>query len=122
MTKLALRILDENGRIDCIFGTFWAYIHKRVLVIGHCCWVLHLVEAHQVADYLLVQICLTISLDQIHEDIDCPARLITEDLARGDIIGSDQVGRLVFLDFSQLGTSLLEFAIENVHESFVEAD
>ena len=84
-------------------------------------WVEHLIEAHHVRDHLFVDVCLPVVLDELSENIDCTAGLVAENLARGDVISGNDVGRFVFLCFAQFGASLLELTVEDVHESSVEA-
>ena len=90
-------------------------------MICHRSRIVDLIEAHQVADDLLVQVCFPVTLDKVHEDVNGPSGLVAENLARSDVIGRHEVSRLVLLHFTQLGAGLLELPVENVDESFIEA-
>ena len=121
MRELPLHVLNVDGCIDRVFRALRADVNKSVFMVCNGGRVEHFIKAHHVRDHLFVYVCLTIVLDELSENIDCTAGLIAEDLARGDVIGCNDVGRFVLLCFSQFGAGLLELTVEDVHESSVEA-
>jgi len=69
-------------------------------VVGYCGWVVNFIEAHHVRDHLFIDVCLTIALDEIHQDLDGTPCLIAEYLASGNVIRSHNIGGLVLLDIT----------------------
>ena len=121
MRELPLHVLNVNRRIDCIFRALRTDVNKSVFMVCNGGWVEDLIEAHHVRDYLFVDVCLPVVLDEFGENINSTAGLVAENLARGNVISCNYVCRFVFLCFSQFGAGLLEFTVEDVHESSVEA-
>jgi hypothetical protein len=91
-------------------------------VITHSGRVVHLVETHQIRDDLLINVRLSIAFNQLHENVNGPSRLVTENLTRCNIVGCNNVCRLVLLNFSKLGASILKVSIKNVHKGSIETD
>ena len=91
-------------------------------MITHCGRVVYLVEAHQIRNYLLIDVRFPITLNKLHQDVNSAPCLIAENLASRDVVSRHNIGWLVLLHFSKLGTSFLKVSIENVHERSIEAN
>ena len=90
-------------------------------MVRYCGRVVHFVEWHHVLNYLLIDVSLAVTPDQVHENVNGPACLIAKDLACRDVVCRHDVGWLVLLHVSEFAASLLKFAFEYVYEGRIKA-
>lgn len=113
--------MDFHSGIDRIFAILGTDAKESVLVVADCGRIVDLVERHHVHDNLLVDVRLLVALDQLCQDVDGTTGLVTENLTRRDVVRCHNVGWLVLLNFTELGTRILELSLEDIHESCIEA-